>query len=50
MGRNDRKLKKLHRREHSRYGADWERKWNKEIKETDRKNAQQKQTEKPKSD
>lgn len=45
--KKERKLKKLWRRENSRYGHDWEKRWNKQIKEDNRKNAQQNKTEEP---
>lgn len=47
--KKERKLKKLFRRENSRYGLDWERRWNKQIEETNRKDKQD-QTEKPKQE
>ncbi len=35
--KKERKLKKLWRRENSRYGPDWEKRMNKEIKEGNKK-------------
>lgn len=45
--KKERKLKKLWRRENSKYGLDWERRWNKEIKEGNKriKREQPEQTE-----
>ncbi len=40
--KKERKLKKLWRRENSKYGLDWEKRMNKEIKENNRKNARKK--------
>lgn len=47
--KKERKLKKLWRRENSKYGLDWERRWNKQIKEDNRK-IKREQTEKPEPD
>jgi len=42
--KKERRLKKLWRRENSKYGLDWERRWNKEIREGN-KGIKQEQTE-----